>query len=99
MKDDAGSYAVFTEQGSSGSQMTAAKKSWTLFQGYQDAQDKQQMQHPPIPRSKWKTHQLFFKKKNPKSECPDIWIHLPEHKWPKSCSSMEDPVVPLERNL
>ena len=34
-----------------------------------------------------------------KSECPDIWINLPRHKWPKSWSSMEDPVVPLERNL
>ena len=37
--------------------------------------------------------------KNPKSECPDIWIRLPRHTWPKSWSSMEDPVVPLERNL
>ena len=37
--------------------------------------------------------------KVPKSECPDIWIRLPRHKWPKSCSSMEDPVVPLEKNL
>ena len=37
--------------------------------------------------------------KIPKSECPDIWIRLPRHKWPKSFSSMEDPVVPLERNL
>ena len=37
--------------------------------------------------------------KIPKSECPDIWIRLPRHKWPKSSSSMEDPVVPLERNL
>ena len=37
--------------------------------------------------------------KIPKSECPDIWICLPRHKWPKSWSSMEDPVVPLERNL
>ena len=27
------------------------------------------------------------------------WIRLPRHKWPKSWSSMEDPVVPLERNL
>ena len=35
----------------------------------------------------------------PKSECPDIGIRLPRHKWPKSLSSMEDPVVPLERNL
>ena len=37
--------------------------------------------------------------KIPKSECPDIWIRLPRHKWPQSWSSMEDPVVPLERNL
>ena len=34
-----------------------------------------------------------------KSECPDIWIRPPRHKWPKSWSRMEDPVVPLERNL
>ena len=37
--------------------------------------------------------------KLPKSECPDIWIRVPRHKWPKSWSSMEDPVVLLERNL
>ena len=37
--------------------------------------------------------------KIPISECPDIRIRLPRHKWPKSWSSMEDPVVPLERNL
>ena len=37
--------------------------------------------------------------KIPKSECPDIWTRLPRHKWPKSWSSVEDPVVPLERNL
>ena len=30
--------------------------------------------------------------KIPKSECPDIWIRLPRHKWP-------DPVVLPERNL
>ena len=34
-----------------------------------------------------------------KSECPDFWIRLPKLTWPKSRSSMEDPVVPLERNL
>ena len=37
--------------------------------------------------------------KIPKSEGPDIWVRLPRHKWPNSWSSMEDPVVPLERNL
>ena len=31
--------------------------------------------------------------KIPKSECPDIWIRLPRHKWPQSWSSIEDPVV------
>ena len=35
----------------------------------------------------------------PKSECPDIWIRLLRHKWPKSWSSKEDPVVLFERNL
>ena len=37
--------------------------------------------------------------KIPKSECPDIWIRLPQHKCSKSWSSMEDPVVLLERNM
>ena len=32
-------------------------------------------------------------------ECPDVSIRLPRHNWRKSWSSMEDPVVPLERNL
>ena len=36
--------------------------------------------------------------KIPKSECPDIWIRLGKHNWPKSWSSMEDPVLPLKRN-
>ena len=33
------------------------------------------------------------------SECPDVWIRLPLHKWPKWWSDIEDPVVLLERNL
>ena len=37
--------------------------------------------------------------KIPQSECPDISIRLPKLKWPKSWSSVEDPVVLLERNL
>ena len=39
-------------------------------------------------------HKLF---KIPKSEGPDIWIRLPRHKWPKSWSSMEDPIVLLNK--
>ena len=45
VKDDSGAYAVFTEQGSSASQMTAAKVIWMLLQGYQIVTDKQLMQY------------------------------------------------------
>ena len=37
--------------------------------------------------------------KLPKSECPDLWIRLPRHKRRNSWSNIEDPVVPLDRNL
>ena len=49
VKDDSGSYAVFTEQGSSASQITAAK----VMESYpdcQDAQDKQRTQYQLIPK-------------------------------------------------
>ena len=73
------------------------QKSWISCPDCQDAQDKQLTQYLLILRSKWKMLQHYWK--FPNSECPDIWIRLPRHKWPKSWSSMEDPVVPLERNL
>ena len=37
--------------------------------------------------------------KIPKSEFPDVWIRLARHEWPKSWTNIDDPVVPLERNL
>ena len=73
------------------------QKQWILYQDDQDAQAKQRMQYLLTPRSKWRMHHHC--PKNPKAECPDIWIRLPTHKWQKSWSSMEDPVVLLERNL
>ena len=96
VKDDSGSYAVFTEQGSSASQMAAAKVMDIISrlpgcagQAADAVSAKTQVKVEDAPK-------LL---KIPKSECPDIWIRLPRHKWPKSWSSMEDPVVPLERNL
>ena len=96
VKDDSGSYAVFTERGSSSSQMTAAKVMDIISrlpgcdgQAADAVSAKTQVKMEDAPK-------LL---KNPKSECPDIWIRLPRHKWPKSWSSMEDPVVLLERNL
>ena len=96
VKDDSGSYAVFTEHGSSASQMTAAKVMDIISrlpgcagQAADSVSAYTQVKMENAPK-------LL---KIPKSECPDIWIRLPRHKWPKSWSSMEDPVVPLERNL
>ena len=37
--------------------------------------------------------------KIPESECPDMWIRLPRHKWPKPWENIEDAVVLLVRNF
>ena len=96
VKDDPGAYAVFTERGSSASLMAAAKVmdiisrlSGCAGQAADAVSAETQVKMEDGP-------ELL---KSTKSECPDIWIRLPRHKWPKSWSSMEDPVVPLERNL
>ena len=96
VKDDSGSHAVFTEQGSSASQMTAANVMDIISrlpgcagQAADAVSACTQVKMEDAPK-------LL---KIPRSECSDIWIRLPRHKWPKSWSSMEDPVVPLERNL
>ena len=90
VKDDSGSYAVFTEQGSSASQMTAAKIVDIISrlpgcdgQAADAVSAKTQVKMEDA-------HKLL---KIPKSEFPDIWTRLPRHKWPKSWSSMEDPVL------
>ena len=96
VKDDSETYAVFTEQDSSAFQMTAAKvmdvtarlpdcdgSAANAVSAYTE------VKVDDAPRSL----------RISKSECPDIWIRLPRHKWPKSWSNIEDPVVLLERNL
>ena len=96
VKDDSGSYAVFTEQESSASQMTAAKIMDIISRlpGCDGQAADAVSAYTQVKMED--AHKLL---KIPKSECPDIWIRLPRHKWPKSWSSMEDPVVSLERNL
>ena len=84
-------FAVFTERGSSASRMTAANVVDVISrlpgQTADAVSSYTQITMEDAPK-------LL---KIPKSECPDIWIRLPKHKWPKSWSSMEDPVVLLER--
>ena len=86
----------FTEQGSSALEMTAAKvrdiisrQTGCAGQAADAVSAYTQVKMEDGPK-------LL---KVPKSECPDIWIRLPRHNWPKSWSSMEDPVVLVERNL
>ena len=90
MKDDSGSYATFTEQGSSASQMTAAKIMDIISRLPGCAGKAADAVSASAQVKMEDDHKLL---KIPKSECPDIWIRLPRHKWPKSWSSMEDPVV------
>ena len=93
VRDDSSSYAVFTEQGSSASQTTAAKVINVIARlpgcAGQAAEAISAYTHV-----KMKDDPSLLK--IPKSECPDIWIRLPKHKLPESWFSMEDPVVLLE---
>ena len=72
VKDDSGAYAIFNEQGSSASQMTAAKVMYIISR---------------LPGCSGQAADAVSAKTQVltilKSECPDIWIRLPKHKWPK----------------
>ena len=75
-KDDSGAYAVFTEQGPSASQMTAAKIMDVIVrlpscdgQAADAVSDYTQI----------KLEDASKLLKIPKSECPDVWIRLPRH--------------------
>ena len=91
VKDNSGSYAVFIEQGSSASQMTAAKI-MDIISRLPGCDGQAADAVSAYTQVKMEGAPTLLK-------IPDIWIRLPKHKWPKSWSSMEDPVVPLERNL
>ena len=82
VKDNSGSYAVFTEQGSSASQMTAAKIMDIISRlpGCDGQAAEAVSAYTQVKMED--AHKLL---KIPKSECPDIWIRVPRHKWPKSC--------------
>ena len=97
VKDVSGSYAVFKEQGSSSaSQMTAAKI-MDIISRMPGCAGQAADAVSAYTQVKMEDDPKLLK--IPKSECPDSWIRPPRHKWPKSWSSVEDPVVPLERNL
>ena len=77
VKDNSGSCAVFTEQGSSASQMTAAKIMDIISR--LPGCDGQAADAVSV-FSQVKMDDAHKLLKIPKSECPDIWIRLPRHK-------------------
>ena len=96
VEDDSGAYAIFTEQGSSASQMTAAKV-MDVIARLPDCDGQAADAISAYTHVKMDDAQKLLKL--PKSECPDVWIRLPRHKWPKSREYVQDLVVPLEQNL
>ena len=97
VKDDSGSRAVFTEQGSSTSLMTVAKVMDVIVRLPDCAgQAADAISAFTLVNMEDAPGSL----KLPKSECPDFWSRrLPRHKWPTSRPNIEDPIVSLERNL
>ena len=95
VKDDSGAHAVFTEQGSSASQMTA--KIMDVIARLPDCDGQAADVVSAYTQEKLEDAPRLLK--TPRSECPDVLIRLPRHKWPNSWANIEDPVVPLERNL
>ena len=81
VKDDSGACAVFTEQGSSASQMTAAKI-MDVIARLPDCDGQAADAVSAYTQEKLEDAPRLLK--IPKSECPDVWIRLPRHNRPKS---------------
>ena len=88
VKNDSGSYAVFAEP--SASQMTAAKVMDVIARLPECAGQAAEAVSAYTPVQMEDAPKLL---KIPKSECPDIWMCPPRHKWPKFCSNIDDFVV------
>ena len=95
VKDDSGSDAVFTEQGSSASHITANKVLGVIFK-LPDCAGK--VSEAISAYTKVKMEDAPDLLRLPKSECPTICIRLPRSRCPKSWET-QDLVVPRERHL
>ena len=96
VKDDSGVYPVFSGQGWSAFQMSAAKV-MDVVARLPDCDG--QAADAVSAHTSVKLEDAPTLVKIPNSECPAVWIRLPRHKLPKSWSNNEDLVVLLERNF
>ena len=86
---DSGSYAVFTEQCSSALHLTAAN-AMDVIARLPDCDGQAADAISAYTQVKMEDAQKLLEIL--KSECPDVWIRLPKHKWPKSWEYIEDTV-------
>ena len=77
VKDDSGSHAVFTEQGSSASRLTAAKSNGYHFKVTRMRRKSSRCGICLHSRLRMQGAPKLLEV--PKSECPDVWIRLPRH--------------------
>ena len=94
VKDEEGAYAVFTEQGTSASHMTATKFLDVIARapGNKGEDADATSAYTQILLSL--AHEILGAE-----VLPETWISLPKNKQPKSWAGIEDPVCPLLRNL
>ena len=96
VKDVEGYRAVFTEQGTSASQLTAAKfldTIWKLSGVAGEASDAVSA-YTQVKMTEPRRLSRF-----PTEECPEIWIRVPPRQRHWTVGTTDDPVVLLERNL
>ena len=96
MEDDSGSYAVFTEQGSSASQMTAGKVT-DIISRLPECAGQAADAVSAYAQVRMEDAPNFFKFPDRNVQTFGSVYH--DTNWSESWSSLEDPVVPLERNL
>ena len=96
VKDGTGGYAVFTKQGASASHMTAAEVLDVVsrMRGMPGEANDAVSAYTQV-----KMNDAPRLLELPKTECPTVWIRLPRNRLPKNWDNIDDPMVPLERNL
>ena len=97
MKDDSGSYAVFTEQGSSASQMTAAEVMDIISRLPGCAGQAADAVSACTLAKNGRCSKIFENSQIWNAQTFGFVYH--DANGPKSWSSMEDPVVPLESEI
>ena len=99
VKDDSGSYAVFTEQGSPTSHITAAKVLEVISRLPRCAGQAADTVLAHTGQNGWSIVIENCILGLPESECPMIRIRLPKTRRSKSWDNIQDPVVLLERTV